>query len=419
MIIFANLFSDLAVDLDEEEQLVQWAQQAPREAWLLRVGDVLVSPVPVSRGFVQYVHGLTGVPPDRVTIIEVPWVEAVPLADAVRKAGSTELLGLAGQSDAVLLPTALDVSAVDFAREMGFVIRSYATVEDAAAAVEVAKRLNTKSGFRQVADELGIRLPEGRACRRSEVPGVVRNVLEHHERAVVKPDRSAGGHGMCFVSRRELEAGTALELDAVGGPTGSWVVEECVDLSASVSVQLENLASGTRVLFSGTMRVQLGSFTGYLSPLTSPVLHAVEELERWGLQLGAYLAEHGYMGPFGLDALVSTGGTVYASESNVRRTATTTPHEMVSRLTAGTALTQPAWSMGTGRTSEALCFDEALARLLAHRLGFEPESGGGVVLYGGPSRDGRSWRYVVIGASAEGVREQETALAAVLGFVQT
>ncbi|MFJ9362715.1 preATP grasp domain-containing protein [Streptomyces mirabilis] len=84
MIFFANFLSDLAVDLEEGEVLAEWAQQAPRKAWLLRPGDVLVSPVPLGRKFLEYVTGLTGVPSESVTVIAVPPVGAVPLAQAVR-----------------------------------------------------------------------------------------------------------------------------------------------------------------------------------------------------------------------------------------------------------------------------------------------------------------------------------------------
>ncbi|MFE5524420.1 hypothetical protein ACWCYZ_45410 [Streptomyces virginiae] len=48
MVVFANFLSDLAVDLDEGQILMTWAQQAPRKAWLLRPGDVFVTPVPLS-----------------------------------------------------------------------------------------------------------------------------------------------------------------------------------------------------------------------------------------------------------------------------------------------------------------------------------------------------------------------------------
>ncbi|KPI15291.1 hypothetical protein OK006_3164 [Actinobacteria bacterium OK006] len=400
--------------------LAEWAQQAPRKAWLLRPGDVLVSPVPLGRKFLEYVTGLTGVPSESVTVIAVPPVGAVPLAQAVRQAGLTDRLrGLAGQPGAVLLPTALDESAIGFARDLGLTVHPYPTVDEAAAALKMTMLLNTKAGFREVAERLGMRLPAGQVCRRPEVDGVVREFLGQYERVVIKPDRSAGGHGMRFVARGDIEGGAALELDAIGGPAGMWVVEEYVDGAMSVSIQLETATSGTRVLFSGEMHTTQGFFTGYVSPLPTSCAHVAGELEQWGLQLGRHLADHGYAGPFGVDALVSTDGVAYADESNIRRTATTTPHTMVTRLTAGSAVTRPAWSVSRGHTRRPFSFEQALAGLREHRLAFDPARGEGVVLYVDAPSDGRSWRYAVISANADGVGEWDARLSQALEFEST
>ncbi|WP_404961668.1 peptide ligase PGM1-related protein [Streptomyces sp. 147326] len=416
IVVFANFLSDLAVDLNEGQILTQWAQQAPRKAWLLRPGDVLVTPVPLSREFLRYVYDLTGVPPESVAVIEVPPAGAVPLARAVREAGLVgHLRALAADRGAALLPTALDASAIAFARDIGIAVHPYPTVEAAEAALEMTMLLNTKTGFRETAGRLGMRLPVGRMCRRPEAEGVARELLRDHERVVVKPDRSAGGHGMRFVSRDDLRGGASLALDTVGGPDGMWVVEECLDVAESVSIQLEVTASGTRALFSGAMRTVQGSFTGYASPLPPSCAHVAGELEAWGTALGRDLADHGYAG-FGLDALVDADGVAYASESNIRRTATTTPHTMVTRLTEGSANAHPAWSVAKGWTRTPMEFDEALARLRASRLAFDPDRGEGVVLYVDVPPDGRSWRYAVIARSAGDVEEQQAALAEVLEF---
>ncbi len=418
LVVFANFLSDLAVDLEEGQVLAQWAQQAPRKAWLLRAGDVLVTPGPLSEDFRRYVSELTGVPSEQTTVIEVPPYGAVPLAQAVRQAG---LLGRvrahADRPGMALLPTAQDASALAFARDLGLTVHPYATVDDAVAALPTTMLLNTKAGFRQAAERVGMRLPEGRVCRRPDVEEVMRQLLTQHERVVVKPDRSAGGHGLRFLSRNDVQR-AALTLDAVGGPQGTWVVEECVPVAESVSIQMENTVSGTRALFSGAMRTEQGSFTGYVSPLPSSCAHAAAELEEWGTRLGRHLAGHGYLGPFGLDALISADGVTYASESNVRRTATTTPHSMVTRLTAAAGLAHPAWTVSKRRTRRSVGFAEALDRLREHRVAFDPERGEGVVLYADAPPDGHSWRYAVIAAHGSGVRELEGGLAQALEFEQ-
>ncbi|MFB7979688.1 preATP grasp domain-containing protein [Streptomyces vinaceus] len=417
IVVFANFLSDLAVDLNEGQILTQWAQQAPRKAWLLRPGDVLVTPVPLSREFLRYVYGLTRVPPESVAVVEVPPAGAVPLARAVREAGLVEhIRALAGDRGAALLPTALDASAISFARDVGLRIQPYPTLEAAEAALKMTMLLNTKTGFRETAEELGMRLPPGRVCPRPQTEDVARELLREYERVVVKPDRSAGGHGMRFVSRDDLRGGAVLPLDTVGGPEGLWVVEECLEVAESVSIQLEVTDSATHMLFSGAMRTAYGSFTGYASPLPSSCAHVADELEEWGTALGRHLADHGYAGPFGLDALVDAEGVAYASESNIRRTATTTPHAMVTRLTAGSANSDPAWSVSKGWTRSPMDFDEALARLRASGLAFDSDRGEGLVLYADAPADGRSWRYAAIARSAGDVEEQEAALAEVLEF---
>ncbi|MFE5860154.1 peptide ligase PGM1-related protein [Streptomyces virginiae] len=159
-----------------------------------------------------------------------------------------------------------------------------------------------------------------------------------------------------------------------------------------------------------------GSFTGYSFPLPPSCAHMAGALEDWGTTLGRHLADHGYAGPFGLDALVDTVGVAYASESNIRRMATTTSHAMVTRLTAGWAPPPPAWSVAKGWARSPVDFEGALARLRVSLLAFDPDRGEGVVLYADAPPDGRSWRYAVTARSAGDVEEQETVLAEVLEF---
>lgn len=100
--------------------------------------------------------------------------------------------------DVPAMTASLDAPAIAFARDIGIDVHPYPTVEAAEAALRMTMLLNTRTGLRETAEQLGMRLPPGRTCRRLEAEGVVLDLLRDHERVVVKPDRSAGGRGMRF-----------------------------------------------------------------------------------------------------------------------------------------------------------------------------------------------------------------------------
>ncbi|PPA43648.1 hypothetical protein BF14_030710 [Streptomyces griseus] len=80
--------------------------------------------------------------------------------------------------------------------------------------------MNTKSGFRTTAQSLGLRLSHGRACAGAELDQVTTALLASHRRVVLKTDRSAGGHGLHFVSR-----GDRPPPSSPPPPESRWVVE--------------------------------------------------------------------------------------------------------------------------------------------------------------------------------------------------
>ncbi|MEU6062627.1 peptide ligase PGM1-related protein [Streptomyces sp. NPDC047097] len=412
-LVYANFVSDLAVGLGAGEVLERWAEQAPRKVWLLRPGDVLLTPVPVDREFRGYAARLLGLPLEELAAVVVPPLAGASMADAVRAAG---LLGTVRElvrhrPGLGLLPTALDESSVLLARELGLPVIPYGEPGPTARALRAASVLNTKSGFREAARELGIRVPEGGVCDQAGLRSLAARMVAAYGEVVVKPDRSAGGHGLVFHSA------ASPALPAAGpGLEGGWVVEERVDVAHSVSVQLDTGPRGCAVVYSGEMRVEHGAFTGYESPLHGPAAAARAELEEWGLRLGGLLAREGYAGPFSVDAVVTRDGTLFANESNVRRTATTTPHAMIARLVREAGREETDWLVGRHRSARPYAFGEVVRLLEERGLAWDPGRGEGVVLYMGGPADGRSWRYAVAGGSRERTAELEARLASALAF---
>ncbi|MFI9103322.1 peptide ligase PGM1-related protein [Streptomyces fildesensis] len=390
LVILANFASDIAIDLQQSAILRQWSLQAPREIWLARPGDVLVTPVPLSPAFIRYACSLLDMPIDAISILTVPDVAGEAIADTVRSTRTlTSLRDLVAQRTGYrLLPTALDSATVALAADLDIPISPYDLGTRGASpdAVAVTALLNTKAGFRTAAQDLGMRLPAGRLCDGSRLPAVARELIGAYQEIVVKPDRSAGGHGLRFISGRDLPL-------AAESAAGQWVVEEFLADCRSVSAQFHTGEDEPRVLFSGEMSTRDGAFTGYRSPLPDVPERTVKELERWGLDLGDHLAARGYRGPYSIDAMVARHGRLYATEANVRRTATTTPHAMITRLLPSSPT--PAWLMGTRRADRVHTFLEAVDLLAAAGLAYDPGTGAGVLLYADAPADGISWRYAI------------------------
>jgi hypothetical protein len=420
LVLLANFASPVAVSLEASEAVKGWSAQAPRKIWLARPGDVLISPVPLREDFLRYAGLLLGLPDGAVEVVVVPDLPGVGMPEAVRHHGLAETLTrLAGRHPRTrLLPIVLDSAAVALAAELGISVFPFTAGRPGAGVLSAVDRLNTKTGFRAVAKARGIRMPEGRVCRGGELPGAVARMLGRFGRVVVKPARSAGGHGIRFLSRHD--PAVRPERDS----TGLWIVEQHVRHTKEVSVQCVVETAGPRVVFSGEMLTRDGSFTGYRSPLRGVPPDTIVELEGWGLALGQHLATCGYAGPYGIDGLLGTDGTLYATESNVRRTATTTPQAMVTRLSHAAGRPNPAWLIAKRTTRARHTFSQAVRRLDTAGLAYRPAHGEGIVLYaggtdsaGGSTGPGTDWRYAVMGHSHRRIEELESEIATVLDLV--
>ncbi|WP_328912152.1 MULTISPECIES: peptide ligase PGM1-related protein [unclassified Streptomyces] len=414
LIILANFASPTALDLREHAPARKWAEQAPREIWLTRPGDVLLTSVPLSEPFTRYACAALGIRRDSVHTITLRDDLGVSTAETVHHHdGLVDRLREYGarRPGTRLLPIVLDAPTMALAADLGTPVCTLGRSGPAIGPEALAgvAHHNTKAGFRATAEELGMRLPHGRVCDGAELPSTVRDVLARYARVVVKPDRAAGGHGLRFVGRDEPLPGPE--------PAGSrWIVEEYVAHTASVSAQFEATPAGPRFRFDGEMRTVDGAFTGYHSPAPGTDTDRVRgELHGWGRELGHRLARGGYFGPYDIDAVVAEDGLLYATECNVRRTATTTPHAMVGRLTASAGHPAPAWIMATAAPGPSLTFAQALDRLRAGGLDYDAGRGEGVVLYADRPAEGTGWRYVAVAPDRPHLAEVESRLSAALG----
>ncbi|MGK5637147.1 hypothetical protein ACSNOK_02330 [Streptomyces sp. URMC 126] len=425
-LVLANRISEVVADTWPPSLAAKSVGQSLRKVWLLRPGDLLVAPVPVPEPFLAYAAESLGFSPSDVRTLTVPNAAEGDLTAAIRRSGAVDRLvgSFARRPGVRLLPYALDGPVVRFADSLGVPLHPYGHEGVRNGVLEAVYRLNTKSGFRAVARSLGIPVPPGYDhVDEQDLPARAGRLAAGHD-VLVKPARSANGYGILRLRRGAGEDETrrqlAEHLARTAAQPGGWVVEERVGPARDVSAQAVVETDGVRVLYDGEMRVSGSSFRGYRSPARCrPSVRA--ELAGMALSLGEYLAGHGYLGPFSIDALTTPDGRVYAVESNVRRTGTTTLHALVRRLAASHPYASDAppsvWITDTRPPTSASPpgLEEGVAALRRAGLAYDQGRGQGVVIVNDPAVGG-GWSYLISGPDGPWTDETERRLRATLAL---
>ncbi|MEU4213396.1 peptide ligase PGM1-related protein [Streptomyces sp. NPDC026206] len=421
-LILANRINETIADTLPPTLAAEAVLQSPRKVWLTEPGDVVLSAVTVPAAFLAYACEVLGFAPADVVTLTVPDATERTLAEGIRRAGLTDRLrALAAERPGMrMLPYALDRPTVRLATELGVPLHPYGPGGVSEQTLEAAYRLNTKSGFRDTAAALGIRVPDGHVCGdEDELYAAVRELSAPRHDLIVKPARSANGYGVLRLPRgpwHQVRHTLAGHLAAVLHQSSGWVVEECIAPARDVSVQAAVEPHGTQVLYDGQMRTSNAQFHGYRSPLHAPA-GVREELTGMARRLGDHLAARGYLGPFSIDARLTPPGKLYAIECNLRRTGTTTLHHLARRLDPAARPGDTVWIADTRTATPAAPRDlaEGLARLRQSGLLHDPGRGRGAVLAGDPAVSG-AWSYLVTAGDEAEAELLEQRLRAVLAL---
>jgi D-alanine-D-alanine ligase-like ATP-grasp enzyme len=181
----------------------------------------------------------------------------------------------------------------------------------------LSKRVNSKIFSRRLADRLGLRQPEGMCC---ETPGelaaaveLVADRLADGRTMVVKDAYGVSGKGVMVVDgERRLDwLRRTAERARRGGGRPGLVVEEWIPKVKDLNYQVV-VASDGSVEFDFVKEAITadGVHKGHRMPAGLSAGHEAE-VRRAGLLIGRALAEEGYRGVAGIDALVGADGQVY------------------------------------------------------------------------------------------------------------
>ncbi|MGW6445465.1 preATP grasp domain-containing protein [Lentzea sp. NPDC055074] len=407
--IFGNFVNELMVAVPDERHARALVEVAPRKIWLAEPGDLMVLPSEPPAGFWEYAHELLGIEVGDVEVITVDSGPLRPLATRIRELGLVDRLrdALAARPGVRVLPFAFDRPTLELFAELGVPLEGYDEVTETA--VETAYRLNTKSGFRDLAVELGIPVVPGTFCPdRASLDAAVADLQSRGKGAVVKLNRSSNGFALLFLEA-DQDAKAALDAHLAGltaQPDG-WLVEEFMQVQSILTVEMWSHADGPELVHTGQMITPNGSFSGQLTPPREWGAH-LDALGEHGLTWGRKLHDAGYRGPFDLDA-ITAGDELYVTETNVRRTGTTYLEFLIRRLHGDEQVT---W-LADGRVGQSdLSFTEAAEAL--REAGIAYADGVGVILTADTRRLDRKWRFLVLGRDHDEVATLEKRLVDVL-----
>ncbi|MEV7218408.1 peptide ligase PGM1-related protein [Streptomyces sp. NPDC056353] len=401
--VLGNLVNDVMIDYAPPSYARTMASVTPRKLWLARPDDCLVVLAPCRPAFRDYVERTLGVDLGRVELVQPDEIFTGHALDLVERENAVAKV----VSRSELLPFVLDRRVLDFATRTGTPIAGYDGIPTRRT-LRAVSRLNTKSGFRSVASELGLPVaPGGHAGTLPELVAHLEKFLEKYPAAIVKLDRSSNGYGTAVV-RADRAVSPAEQLAGVaaqqGGREHGWVYEEFLDFVSLPSVEMSVGAHGPVPFSSCDQRTVDNAWTGMTAPAEPRGAAVAHES---ALAVGSWLHGEGYRGIFDVDCCLLPGGHV-VTEANVRRTGGTYLEELARRLT-GQAL--PYWLADVRRKNGGPGFDAAVDAIGSAGLAQGPTR---VVLTADTTEVDGKWRYLVVGGDPAEVLDAERTLVSIL-----
>ena len=418
-IIFANLVNELMVAAPSPAYIKAMSVVTPRKIWLAREGDVIVTPRPIEDLHKRYACSILGIDPNKVVTLSPGGEPTDSLSRQVLQGDLLERLSalIAERPGIDILPFALDQPTLDLVETLDIPLHWYRELPGPKLR-QALYELNTKSGFRRAAERQGMRIVSGAYCEGiDELASKVEELLPLTGGVVIKPDRSSNGFGHVILHRSEvgdqdLRSHLAQRVDSTLTPQQPRVftVEAFLDFVNVPSVELVVQEEGASLLYICDMRTVNNMFTGMVTPPINLSPQSEKELLRIGKIFGDYVHGLGFRGICDVDAGVTADGTLYANETNFRRTGGTYLDSLVKRLVGDNYLQTHVW-WADGRVGHGeQDFAAGLAALHETGLAYSSGTGAGVLLTANTVSIDRKWRYLILAPNHEQAAEIESKL---------
>jgi hypothetical protein len=396
-----NIYNALMMDVRVEEHASPLLNASPRKLWLAEPGDVVVSNRPIRPAFSSYVCQTTGVAERDVSHIV--------LSDGFRSE-SPDLDALIASCDGALavVPYALDRTIADLAQRLDLPIDPFGH-RPSAQLIDTIDTLNTKTGFRRLAEDLGLPCATGISSRgRSELVDAARTMLDQYGQAIVKMDRSSNGFGNLVLSAADtpsLVEKVDAHLRRHANQPDRYVVERFHEFALLPSAEF--VATDDGPLLSYVCDQRTGRRGGMMAPCAALPGEARNRLVAAGQLVGRHLVASGYRGVFDVDGGCTREGQIVLTETNVRRTAGTHLHEIAARLVGPNYQQTHTWISGTLVMTRRREFGELVETIRSAGLAFDPREGYGVILPVDDALDGKCTYMILAREQSEAQRMED------------
>ncbi|MER8562684.1 hypothetical protein [Mesorhizobium sp. M0578] len=312
---------------------------AKRMIWLAEKDDILITPTPVTRSFLDYTNSLKS-GSDIVSLSTSPTPTKRPLPISKKDLDADGPLSnlrslLAPDRISCLKPFIGDEVSICFAKFLGDVPVRFSN-QNGRASPEATRLFNNKAKFRQFAGKLGVPIASGSICvNAQEVVDSVCRVLSASDHAILKMARHSAGDGNSVISKsagRSLPGATrsvsVLEVDAnfiraavhdvglIATKNEPVIVEAYTENESSIGVHFDIGIDRVELVGSASILLNPGYGGTYWSKSIADDLP--NDVLSWCRNLGDYAQENGYFGPLSVDVVKGKDVGFFACEVNGR-----------------------------------------------------------------------------------------------------
>lgn len=395
-----------------------------RYMWLLEAGDIIILPADPGKAFLEYICEIKGFKRDdfHIIILDKPQClvgEVLRNQDLLKQL--KQLINKAPKADWSLRPYYFNDDILWLAHELKIKDK---LIENVKSPVDTIKLWNSKSEFREIAQKCGAPLAEGVLCKKKDdLIKAIKELTGTTGHLIIKQIYSGGCYGNIGITINEdfksmpgankvfhlKEVNNVEEIKEITENLWSILVNE-LNSHLVAEVYYPNSLSITTEMWIPPKREGKPQLLNYCEQRMEPQWVGLEmpphqlktdsEFFTYSPKIGEYLQDRGYTGYISCDAIKTETDKIVFNEINVRLSAVTHIHKLLSSL-----LGQNYYKEHTFLTRNDIkkisSFQELKNQLEQHNLSYSSSTQTGVIILFVDEQYKNNTEYLIVAPTRE------------------